>query len=266
MGPKVKSLLLAVLLILVVGRAALESLQPAGPGPGDPARWLHGPQERRELRLRGVLMDDPRPSPPTEACRALLQLERGSGTGRVELRFAPCPTLQRGWRIAVTGLLSRPQPAPHPLLAGPAERLARQGAWSQMRVAQVQVLARPPTPVADLRRTIAVRLQQQSDPAVGGVLGALVLGSAVVPLPAAVRESFRAAGLSHALAASGFHLSVLLGAVLIVGKRLPRPLRLALASAAIGLFLLLAGPQPSVLRAVGMGIIALVLLEAGWRS
>ncbi|MBM5802423.1 MAG: competence protein ComEC, partial [Cyanobacteria bacterium K_DeepCast_35m_m2_023] len=105
MGPKVKSLLLAVLLILVVGRAALESLQPAGPGPGDPARWLHGPQERRELRLRGVLMDDPRPSPPTEACRALLQLERGSGTGRVELRFAPCPTLQRGWRIAVTGLL-----------------------------------------------------------------------------------------------------------------------------------------------------------------
>ena len=42
------------------------------------------------------------------------------------------------------------------------------------------------------------------------LLAALVLGQAMVPLPASLRDAFRAAGLSHALAASGFHLSVLL--------------------------------------------------------
>jgi competence protein ComEC len=133
-------------------------------------------------------------------------------------------------------------------------------------VERLVLLTRPPTPVADLRRLIAQRLQRQAGDERGGVLAALVLGSAVVPLPPAVRESFRAAGLSHALAASGFHLSVLLGAVLLVGRRLGRPLRLALAAAAMLLFLLLAGPQPSVLRAVGMGALALLLLESGRRG
>ena len=44
----------------------------------------------------------------------------------------------------------------------------------------------------------------------------LVMGRAMAPLPDAITSSFRAAGLSHALAASGFHLSVLLGVVLTV--------------------------------------------------
>jgi competence protein ComEC len=95
------------------------------------------------------------------------------------------------------------------------------------------------------------------------VLSALVLGSAVSPLSAAVRESFRAAGLSHALAASGYHLTVLLGAVMLVGRTLPAPLRWALALGAMGGFLLLAGPQPSVVRAVLMGAVAFALQESG---
>ena len=50
----------------------------------------------------------------------------------------------------------------------------------------------------------------------GGFLAALVLGSAQVQLPDDIRAAFRMAGLSHALAASGFHLSVLLGSVLML--------------------------------------------------
>ncbi|MEB3235725.1 MAG: ComEC/Rec2 family competence protein [Cyanobacteriota bacterium] len=263
MGPKAKALLLALLAVLVIGRLGFALQQPAGPGARDPARLLPLGEEHT---LQVQLLEDPVASSAAQRCRALAQVASGPLRGRVELRFAPCPPLQLGWPIEVRGVLSRPQPAPHPLLAGPAERLARQGAWSQLRVQQFRVLARPPTPVADLRRLIGQRLQRYSDPETGGVLGALVLGSAVVPLPASVRESFRAAGLSHALAASGFHLSVLLGAVLILGRRVARPVRLALAAAAMVRFLLLAGPQPSVLRAVGMGAIALLLLEGGQRS
>lgn len=227
------------------------------PGPRDPVRLLPSGDGSALVLLRGLLLSDPQPQ--AAGCRALLQV----GGSRTELRFSACPPLQQGWRIAVQGRLARPRPAPHPLLSGPAERLARQGAWSQLRVQSWQLLTRPATPIADLRRRIATSLLRSGGPEAGGVLAALVLGSAVVPVPAAVREAFRAAGLSHALAASGFHLSVLLGVVMALGRRGPPLLRLSLAGGAMGLFLLLAGPQPSVVRAVAMAALALLVRESG---
>jgi len=259
------ALLLAMVLALVV-RLWLGGGMGPQPSAADPARLLEAGVTSTNLTLQGQLLGDPLTSADGSRCRVLLELAPGGLRGRVELAFRPCPVLRQGWLIETSGSLNRPQSAPHPLLAGPAERLARQGVWSQLRVERFRVLARTPTPVADLRRRMAEALQQQAGPRAGGVLAALVLGSAVVPVPAEVRESFRAAGLSHALAASGFHLSVLLGAVLVVGRRVPRLLRLLLAAAAMLLFLLLAGPQPSVLRAVGMGAVALLLLESGRRG
>lgn len=164
------------------------------------------------------------------------------------------------------GRLRRLQRAPHPLLAGPAERLAGQGVRTRLQVTQLQVLARPATLILDLRQRIAGRLIGAAGAERGGLLAALVLGSAVVPLPAELRDAFRASGLSHALAASGFHLTVLLGVVTALGRPLGRPLRLLLATAAILGFLLLAGPQGSVVRAVLMGAVALLALEFGRRA
>ncbi|CAK6696003.1 hypothetical protein OGCDGJMD_01953 [Cyanobium usitatum str. Tous] len=255
--PLLWGLLLALLLLLRVGWLAFTPLQPAA---GDPVLQLQAAAGPLELTLRGTLLSDPVPS--GDGCRALLQLP----VGRTELRFGQCPELQQGWRLQVQGRLRRPQVSPHPLLAAPAERLARQGSFSQLQVQDFEVLQRAPTPVADLRRRMAQALVQHAGPNNGSVLAALVLGSAVVPVPAELREAFRAAGLSHALAASGFHLSVLLGVVLPLGKRLPRLGRLTLAAAAMGLFVLLAGPQPSVLRAVLMGALALGIVECGYRG
>ena len=249
--------LLLALLLLRVGWLAFTPLQPAA---GDPVLQLQAAGGPLELTLRGTLLSDPVPS--GAGCRALLQLP----VGRTELRFKQCPALQQGWRLQVQGRLRRPQVSPHPLLAAPAERLARQGSFSQLQVQDFEVLQRAPTPVADLRRRMAQALVQHAGPNNGSVLAALVLGSAVVPVPVELREAFRAAGLSHALAASGFHLSVLLGVVLPLGKRLPRLGRLTLAAAAMGLFVLLAGPQPSVLRAVLMGGLALGVVECGYRG
>ncbi|MCP9774070.1 ComEC/Rec2 family competence protein [Cyanobium sp. WAJ14-Wanaka] len=249
-------LALVALLLLRIG---LIAFTPARPGPGDP---VHGANPSLELTLEGRLLADPSAIGDGQACRALLQLP----AGRTELRMEPCPQLQEGWRLRVHGLLRRPMASPHPLLAAPAERLARQQTFSQMKVQNLEVLHKPASPVADLRRRMAQALLERAGAANGGVLAALVLGSAVVPLPGEVRDAFRAAGLSHALAASGFHLSVLLGAVMPLGRRLVRPLRLGLALGAMALFVLLAGPQPSVLRAVLMGAIALVVLECGWRA
>ena len=263
-------LLPLVLLLLVLVQAQLRPLQP---GPADPLRLLAGEDGPRPVILQGRVLSDPVPTAPSPApapigapgpgpCRVLLE----TAGGRSDLSFAACPALREGWSVRAEGLLQRPPPAPHPLLAGPAERLARQGSWTRLSVQRLEVLSRPPTPIADLRRAIAARFVAAAGPERGGLLAALVLGSAVVPLPAELRADFRAAGLSHALAASGFHLSVLLGAVLALGRRLGRGARLALGGGAMALFLLLAGAQPSVVRAVLMGAIALLVLESGRRG
>jgi competence protein ComEC len=265
--PTRKELIWALLLALVLLRSLLVCLQPLTPAPGDPALRLDGERGPLPMRLEGQLLADPRSwtsgsgSQSDSGCSALLQLP----VGRSELQFSPCPQppLRQGWRLAAEGQLRRPRQAPHPLLAGPAERLARRQAASQLQVERFEVLAQPATPVADLRRHIAATLMERAGPERGGVLAALVLGGAVVPLPGEVRELFRAAGLSHALAASGFHLSVLLGAVLPLGRRLPTLPRLLLTFGAMGLFVLLAGLQPSVLRAVLMAAIAVLVLECG---
>ena len=265
-GQAVRRWIWGLVLGLLLLRTVVVAATPPHPSAGDPALLLPKASGSLPISLEGRLMADPSPMGPGsgtgQACRALLQLP----DGRTELRFRLCPELQQGWQVRATGALKRPQASPHPLLAAPAERLARQGAFSQLQVEQLQVLGRPATPIADLRRRMAATLLEQAGAARGGVLAALVLGSAVVPVPMDVRDAFRAAGLSHALAASGFHLSVLLGAVMPLGRRLARPLRLALAFGAMGLFVLLAGPQPSVLRAVLMGAIALVIVEWGWRA
>ena len=218
--------------------------------------------------MTGRLVADVRSFP--SGCSVLLEVDRVEGRrarGRTELQLADCSALlQQGWHVCARGELRRPMPGAHPLLPGSAERLARQGSWSRLRVDSIDVLRRPWTPLADLRRDVAKRLQQAAGPRRGGFLAALVLGSAQVQLPEDIRQSFRIAGLSHALAASGFHLSVLLGSVLMLARRWPSCLRLPLACMALLLFICLVGAQPSVVRAVLMAVIALLIRESGHRS
>ena len=252
---------IAVALALAMALLLWAGQRPLQPGPADPVWRLQDAGASAFAVLHGNLLSDPQRH-ADGGCQVLLQ----AAGGRTELQLRPCPPLQEGWRVRASGVLRRPAPAPHPLLAGPAERLARQGSWTRLRVEALEVLARPATPVADLRRRIAGQFLERAGAERGGLLAALVLGSAVVPLPQELREAFRVSGLSHALAASGFHLTVLLGAVLALARPLGRAARLALASGAIALFLLLAGPQPSVVRAVLMGALALAAREAGLRG
>ena len=236
------------------------------PSRADPSRLIQAPPAA--VAISGRLLADVRRFP--SGCSGLLEVDRVEARGvegRTELQLPECPVpLLQGWRVQATGVLRRPLPAVHPLLPGSAERLARQGSWSQLRAESIEVLQRPWTPLADLRRDVAQRLQQAMGPRRGGFLAALVLGSAQVQLPEDIRAAFRMAGLSHALAASGFHLSVLLGSVLMLARRWPPGLRLPLAAMALLLFVCLAGAQPSVVRAVVMAAMALLIRESGHHS
>ncbi|WP_312878541.1 ComEC/Rec2 family competence protein [Lentzea indica] len=95
-----------------------------------------------------------------------------------------------------------------------------------------------------------------------GLLPALVVGDTEQMVPRIVDE-FRTAGLAHLLAVSGANLAIVCGAVYLLLRRLgPRQAAVAAMVALVG-FVVLAGPEPSVLRAAVMGAVALMALVLG---
>ena len=87
----------------------------------------------------------------------------------------------------------------------------------------------------------------------GPLLSSMVLGSKVVDLPFEVKDNFQKIGLSHALAASGFQTSLILGVVLALTRKFSERIQFIVGFAGLLIFLALTGIQPAVLRAVLMG-------------
>jgi competence protein ComEC len=100
----------------------------------------------------------------------------------------------------------------------------------------------------------------------GGLVPALVIGDESL-LPAAVRADMQATGLSHLTAVSGTNVTIMLVAVLGVarwvgvrGYGLP-----VFGGLTVVGFVLLARPEPSVLRAAAMGLVAVAALTVSGR-
>lgn len=73
-------------------------------------------------------------------------------------------------------------------------------------------------------------------------------------LPAAVKDDFRAAGLAHIVAVSGYNISVIAGYFLLLGIAAFLPRQKAVLVALLGTiaFVFVSGAPPSAIRAVGM--------------
>ena len=117
---------------------------------------------------------------------------------------------------------------------------------------------------ADLRRGLRESCRAVLSPAAAALLPGLVVGD-VSALPREVAHDFEKSGLTHLTAVSGANLAIVCGAVLVLLHLLglgPRASVLGAASALVG-FVVLAGPEPSVLRAALMGAVALLALVLG---
>ncbi len=86
-------------------------------------------------------------------------------------------------------------------------------------------------------------------------------------MPADVAADFRTTGLTHLLAVSGANLTLMLSFLLTTARWCGVRGRwlLVVGAAGVVFFVLLARPQPSVLRAAAMGVVALAGLSAGGR-
>lgn len=80
--------------------------------------------------------------------------------------------------------------------------------------------------------------------------------------------AFQTAGMTHLLAVSGTNLTLILGAVLLLARWCRIRARGLLVVGCLGVagFVLLAGPEPSVLRAAAMGTVGLVGMGRGGRG
>lgn len=174
----------------------------------------------------------------------------------------PEPPPPLGSRLRVRGFLRRAPPL------GNVPRLPP-GPW-RLTVKSRRLVDRleEPGPVArlgsGLRRPVEATLTSLEGPDGGLALPmvrALILGDASrVPKP--VRQGLRRLGLAHVLAVSGLHVGLVAGLALVLGSGLPRRLRLLAAVAAVGTYVLLVGPRPSLLRASVMaGLSAAALLS-----
>jgi competence protein ComEC len=82
----------------------------------------------------------------------------------------------------------------------------------------------------------------------------------------ATGSAMRRAGLSHLVAVSGSNVAMVLGAVLLLLAPLGRIAASVAAAAVLLLYVLVVGPEPSVLRAAAMGALGLTAVLVGRRS
>ena len=177
--------------------------------------------------------------------------------------YATLPLLQgtgihSGQELKLTGFLYLPQPNSSPGGFDFQQYLARKGSFAgiQGTVASLEGLSQ--WGWWRLRqRIVRSHLRGLGSPA-GQLVSSMVLGRRAVDLPNHIRDRFISAGLAHVLAASGFHVSLLLGLILRLTPGLGAKPRLAVGIITLAIYLCLTGVQASVLRACLMGVAVLL--------
>lgn len=171
--------------------------------------------------------------------------------------------LYPGQTLAVTGVLYKPQPTANPGGFDFRAFLEREGTFAGLSGSQVNFpddRERPQWGWWLVRKRIVRSQVLGLGSPEGPFLSSIVLGSKAVDLPYDIRDSFIETGLAHALAASGFQTSLILGLVLALTRRLSPASQVGCGVSALVIFLGLTGLQPPVVRAVVMGFGALIAL------
>jgi competence protein ComEC len=222
---------------------------------------------RPAVTVELTVADDPR----------LLAARGTSGGSRIAVDGKLRAVLVAGRRTPVAGtvLVLAPADAWPGVLPGQRVRLAGRLAppWSGDLLTAVlsaesapQLLGRPP-PWQRLAGVVRAGLQRASAglPSLArGLLPGLVDGD-TSKLDPVLANRFRLAGLSHLTAVSGTNCAILVGSVaLLLGRLQASPRTIALVGLGVlVLFVLIARPSPSVLRAALMAAIALLGLANG---
>ena len=183
----------------------------------------------------------------------------------VTVPLSPGKVFYPGQKLAVKGTLYQPRSAVNPGGFDFKTYLNSKGAFAGLKAIEVvseDKEDRPSWGLWKLRQRIINAQGRWLESPAGELLSSMVLGRRAVDLPYDIRDRFIKAGLAHVLAASGFHVSLLLGTVLVLTRRFSSNTQFFIGVSTLCLYVGLTGIQASVMRAVFMGIGALVGMVA----
>lgn len=179
-----------------------------------------------------------------------------------------------GQRVQVRGKLYAPAQAKNPNAFDFRQYLTSQGCFagfSGETIASSGEQSPPRWALWRVRQRIASAHEARLGIPAGPLVSAMALGRRAVAVPYDLQDTFIQAGMAHTLAASGFHVSLVLGVVLAVlgqraiSTRLANPGRVKFIAGSVTLvvYVLITGGQPSVMRAavMGFGVLVGIALE-----
>ncbi len=164
---------------------------------------------------------------------------------------------------SLEGNLYKPSPPLNPDGFDFADYLRRKGVFSGLSATSVTVIRQGnwwQGLLFNVRQRIAQTHVRFLNIPSGSLVSSMVMGSRAVDLDLELQEGFRLAGLAHVLAASGFHVSLLLGVVLTVTQSFSPRNRLFIGILTLFLYATITGFYPSILRSCLMGLGVLVAI------
>ena len=177
------------------------------------------------------------------------------------LPLSPEIDIYPGKNVSIKGILYRPKTVKNPGGFDFKTYLNREGAFAGLKGLEIEVKYDRKEPTWGWwkirQRIINAQVSGLGSP-VGELVSSMVLGRRAVDLPQDIRDRFIKAGLAHILAASGFHVSLLLAVILKVTNRFAEKSQFFIGVSTLIIYVGLTGLQPSVIRASLMGVGALV--------
>jgi competence protein ComEC len=194
-----------------------------------------------------------------------LTLAPGKANGKLYVTIGDRrPSFPPGTQVRLSGKLYAPKPAQNPGGFDFKKYLATEGCFTGLTVDDFEIV-KPVTGwgLWQLQQRI-VQAQMLGLPGEEGLLlSAMVLGNRAVDLPSAMQDAFTKIGMSHALAASGFQVSLTLSVVLAICAKSSKKVKAISGSVAIVILIALAGAQPAILRAgvMGFAVLAAIVVD-----
>lgn len=245
------------------------------PGVNDVSRFV----SQQEQRVIGQVVEMPQATRQNKGrffleAQSVRKVDEKTGIARpakvsgklyVTAALAPSRQLYPGQLVELKGQVLEVENFQETDKSSFGDYLAQKGCFAKFNTRWIEFLPGQTPPrwaVWRLRARIVTAQERWLGSPAGNLLSAMTLGRKAVDLPYEVRDSFIKAGLAHTLAASGFHVSLILGLVL-GGLKSRQPRTQAIAGAlTLLMYVALTGLQPSVVRASVMGFGALIGLAS----
>ena len=155
--------------------------------------------------------------------------------------------LYSGQIITVSGGLYKPRTSSNPGAFDFKNYLARQGSYAGLKGEKIEFIGQKSSwGWWKFRKRIIQTFTQGLGTQKGLILSSMVLGRRAIDLPPEIRDLFIRVGLAHVLAASGFHVALLLGSMMRLTRNFSPKQQLFIGIGVLLFYAGLTGLQPSV--------------------